>query len=335
MVSCSGVIRMCSTAFSEDAAHFPDGRLLAVATPTNEAEIVRVLQTSSSVLAIGAQSSLTGGATPMGDVVLSTSRMNRILDVTGHRVRAQPGVTLTDLDTALRRTGHYYPPAPTFAGAFVGGIVATNAAGAATFKYGATRSWVEALTVVLASGDVLDVERGVTRAHPDGYFEIELADRRACVPVPRYRMPEVPKLAAGYFAAPGMDLIDLFVGIGRHARNHQRGHAARRAGATVAVPCLRAARHAPRRDRIRHATPQRGQGDVAIAGLERSGRIGHRAHGCKMPGASSRRRRRSSVRPRRAGRGDRAPGHARADVRHDRRGRLRSDWTLPRSRHGA
>jgi D-lactate dehydrogenase (cytochrome) len=200
------------TAFSEDAAHFPDGRLLAVATPTNEAEIVRVLQTSSSVLAIGAQSSLTGGATPMGDVVLSTSRMNRILDVLGHRVRAQPGVTLTDLDTALRRTGHYYPPAPTFAGAFVGGIVATNAAGAATFKYGATRSWVEALTVVLASGDVLDVERGVTRAHPDGYFEIELADRRACVPVPRYRMPEVPKLAAGYFAAPGMDLIDLFVG---------------------------------------------------------------------------------------------------------------------------
>lgn len=199
-------------AFSEDAAHFPDGRPLAVAAPTNEAEIVRVLQTSSSVLAIGAQSSLTGGATPMGDVVLSTSRMNRILDVTGHRVRTQTGVTLTDLDAALRHAGHYYPPAPTFTGAFVGGIVATNAAGAATFKDGATRSWVEALTVVLASGDVLDIERGVTRAHPDGYFEIELADRRVCVPVPHYRMPEVAKLAAGYFAAPAMDLIDLFIG---------------------------------------------------------------------------------------------------------------------------
>jgi D-lactate dehydrogenase (cytochrome) len=32
------------------------------------------------------------------------------------------------------------------------------------------------------------------------------------VPVPRYRMPDVPKLSAGYFAAPGMDLVDLFIG---------------------------------------------------------------------------------------------------------------------------
>ena len=30
--------------------------------------------------------------------------------------------------------------------------------------------------------------------------------------MPRYRMPHVPKVSAGYFAAPGMDLIDLFIG---------------------------------------------------------------------------------------------------------------------------
>ncbi len=66
--------------------------------------------------------------------------------------------------------GRYYPPAPTFTGAFVGGTVATNAAGAATFKYGTTRDWVQALTVVLPTGDALDVHRGATRAHPDGYF---------------------------------------------------------------------------------------------------------------------------------------------------------------------
>ncbi len=56
--------------------------------------------------------------------------------------------------------GKHYPPVPTFTGAFVGGIVATNAAGAATFKYGTTREWVRALTVVLASGDVLDIAAG-------------------------------------------------------------------------------------------------------------------------------------------------------------------------------
>ena len=106
----------------------------------------------------------------------------------------------------------YYPPAPTFTGAFVGGTVATNAAGAATFKYGTTRDWVEGLTIVLPTGDVLDIERGLVHAHPDGYFEVVGRTGTVRVPVPRYRMPDVPKLSAGYFAAPGMDLIDLFIG---------------------------------------------------------------------------------------------------------------------------
>jgi len=148
----------------------------------------------------------------MGDVVIATSRMNRIVRIDRDHVRAQAGVTLTDLDAALRQNGRHYPPVPTFMGACVGGIAATNAAGAATFKYGTTRAWVRGLTVVLANGDVLDLERGETRAHPDGYFDIELSDRVARVPIPRYRMPAVPKLSAGYFAEPEMDLVDLFVG---------------------------------------------------------------------------------------------------------------------------
>ena len=164
------------------------------------------------MLPIGAQSSLTGGATPRGDTVLSTSRLNRIIDIGSHRVRVEAGVTLAELDRALAGAGRYYPPAPTFAGAFVGGTVATNAAGAATFKYGTTRDWVEAMTVVLPTGDVLDIERGAVHAHTDRYFELILGRGTVRVPVPRYRMPDVPKLSAGYFAAPGMDLIDLFIG---------------------------------------------------------------------------------------------------------------------------
>src|SRR5262249_60226076 len=87
-------------------------------------------------------------------------------------------------------------------------------AGAATFKYGSTREWINGLTVVLASGDVLDIERGVTRAHPDGFFDLELPARTIRVPVPSYRMPAVRKLSAGYFAEREMDLIDLFIGSG-------------------------------------------------------------------------------------------------------------------------
>lgn len=196
----------------EDAAHFPGGHAAGVAAPSSEAQVAALLQTAGPVLPIGAQSSLTGGATPMGEVVLSTARLNEVLDIGPDWVRVQPGVTLVDLDAALSKAGKYFPPTPTYTGAFVGGIIATNAAGAATFKYGTTRDWVRALTVVLPNGDVLDIERGTTVADPDGWFEIALRDRTARIQVPRYQMPKVPKLSAGYFAAPGMDLIDLFIG---------------------------------------------------------------------------------------------------------------------------
>src|SRR5256885_3760671 len=200
------------SAFLEDAAHYPGGNADGLIAGTSEADVANLLRGSSPVLCVGAQSSLTGGATPMGDVVLTTSRMNRIVRIDAESVRVEAGVTLSDLDAALRNAGKYYPPVPTFMGAFVGGTIATNAAGAATFKYGTTRDWVQAITVVLPGGEVLDIERGQVTAHPDGYFEIESGRRTIHVPVPSYRAPQVAKLAAGYCAAPDMDLIDLFFG---------------------------------------------------------------------------------------------------------------------------
>ncbi len=185
--------------FLEDAAHFPGGHAAAIAQPRSEAEVADVLRASAAVLPIGAQSSLTGGATPMGEVLLGTMRLNRILDIGDDWVRVQPGVTLADLDAALADAGKLYPPAPTFTGAFVGGTVATNAAGAATFKYGTTREWVRGLRVVLASGEVIAAARGARKAS-------EL------VPVPSYRLPRVPKCSAGYYADADMDLVDLFIG---------------------------------------------------------------------------------------------------------------------------
>ncbi len=194
-----------------DAANFPGGHAAGIVFPRTTADVVDVLATSASVLPVGAQSSLTGGATPMGETILATTKMNRIIDVEPGLITVEPGVTVAAMQERLTEAGAWFPPAPTFTGAFAGGIVATNAAGAATFKYGSTRDWVEALTVVLADGTVLDVRRGTQRAGHGG-FEIETASGRVSVPVPTYRMPDVAKRSAGYHAAPGMDLIDLFIG---------------------------------------------------------------------------------------------------------------------------
>jgi D-lactate dehydrogenase (cytochrome) len=196
----------------EDAAHFPGGHADGFARPRTEAEISGLLQASARVLPIGAQSSVTGGATPDGGLILSTERLTSITDAGPVHVRAGAGVPLVLLQQWLAERGRWYPPVPTFTGAWAGGVASTNAAGAATFKYGTTRDWVDGLTVVLACGCVLGIERGSVAADQGRGFEITCVHGTRTVKPGTYRMPAVPKCSAGYFAAPEMDLIDLFVG---------------------------------------------------------------------------------------------------------------------------
>ena len=199
-------------AVEHDAANYPGGKAVGLVRPRSEAEVAIILQRYAKILPIGVQSSLTGGATPRGEVVLSLERQNRILESRSESVRVQTGLSLHALQEALALDNKYYPPVPSYNGASVGGVISTNAAGAATFKYGSTRPWIQALTVVLASGEVLDLERGQCYAHPDGYFEIVGPTGLTRLPIPSYQMPQVAKCSAGYYAAPQMDLIDLFIG---------------------------------------------------------------------------------------------------------------------------
>ncbi len=183
-----------------------------MAWPRSEAAVAALIRNASQVLAIGAQSSVTGGATPAGGLIISTAKLTGI-QLYGDHARVGAGVPLSALQAELSTRSRWYPPVPTFTGAFAGGVVATNAAGAATFKYGSTRDWVEALTIVLASGDVLELSRGECVADDDRRVEIKGVDGRVTpITMPSYRMPDVPKRSAGYFAAPGMDLIDLLIG---------------------------------------------------------------------------------------------------------------------------
>jgi D-lactate dehydrogenase (cytochrome) len=186
--------------FLHDAARYPGGHAAGVARPRTVEEVASVLRDPSAlrILPVGAQSSLTGGATPFGDIVVSTERLTSIA-IEGDRVRAGAGVALQTIQDALAADGRWLPPVPTYLGATAGGAVATCAAGAATFKYGTVRPWVEALSVVLADGRVLRVERGQQPAS-------------SLVSLPPLQMPDVPKCSAGYFIAPGMDLIDVFIG---------------------------------------------------------------------------------------------------------------------------
>ena len=200
--------------FLSDAAHVPGGTAEGVVFPSSVDEVAAIVAAARHILPVGAQSSLTGGATPRGDLVLSTRRLAHIEEPRDGKIRVGAGVPLSELHRFLAARDLYYPPAPTFDGAFVGGTIATNAAGPATFKYGVTRHWLNGVTLVLADGSILDLTRGDVCASDDGRFEIETISRGVVtVRVPTYTVPtHLPKLSAGYLAFRGMDLIDLFTG---------------------------------------------------------------------------------------------------------------------------
>jgi D-lactate dehydrogenase (cytochrome) len=195
------------SSYLADAAHFPGGHAEGIVFPRTADEVADAIRGARAVLPIGAQSSLTGGATPMGELLISTARLDRIVDYSAGRVTVEAGVTVEALQAFLAGHDAWFPPAPTFTGATAGGIAATNAAGAATFKYGSTRDWVQGVRVVLADGSVVNCSRGEVQA-AGGVLPI----RGIPVPVPGYALPRVAKKSAGYFAEPGMDAVDLFVG---------------------------------------------------------------------------------------------------------------------------
>ncbi len=89
--------------------------------------------------------------------------------------------------------------------------MSTNGSGARSYFYGAARRHVQALRVVLVGGDVLALRRDHARA--DGLsFVLETESGRTLAgTIPPYTMPAV-KHAAGLYACPDMDLLDLFVG---------------------------------------------------------------------------------------------------------------------------
>lgn len=105
----------------------------------------------------GAGTGLAGGCTPIcGGVVICTMRMNKILsyDLENFAVTVQPGVLLQQLADDALQHGCMYPPDPGEKMATLGGNVSTNAGGMRAVKYGCTRDYVRALTVVLPTGEI-------------------------------------------------------------------------------------------------------------------------------------------------------------------------------------
>jgi D-lactate dehydrogenase (cytochrome) len=208
--------------FLADASYLEGGYASSVIFPETADEVAEILAKASSektpVTVSGAGTGTVAGRVPFGGIVLATDKLNRIGPIAldddgGGRATAEAGVILSDFQRAVESEGLLYPPDPTERSCFLGGNVATNASGARTFKYGATRNYVERLKIALPTGEVIDIRRGDLHADATGRIVIALPSGRTIkAQLPSYRMPQVRKNASGYYVAAGMDLLDLFIG---------------------------------------------------------------------------------------------------------------------------
>ncbi len=107
----------------------------------------------------GAGTSTEGNPVPTaGGLVVDLTQMNAILDIRPGDLQAdvQPGVYRRELNRKTGKHGLFFPPDPG-ADATIGGMIANNASGVRTIKYGATRDYIMKMTVVMPDGEILEM----------------------------------------------------------------------------------------------------------------------------------------------------------------------------------
>ncbi len=208
--------------FLEDTSVLQGGHTDGVYLPETYSDVSEVLarcyQNRTRVTLSGNGTGTTGGRIPFGGVTLAFHRLNKILDIRkfsdgSGRATVQAGALLFDVQREVELLGMLYTPDPTERYCFIGGTIANNSSGARTFKYGATRPYVERLKLAFADGDVMDIHRGAIFADAQNVMDFTTPrGRHYRFQLPNYVMPKTSKHVAGFYARPQMDLIDLFIG---------------------------------------------------------------------------------------------------------------------------
>jgi len=150
--------------YAEDWRKLYRGRTPAVIRPANTEEISAVIrlcgQAKIPLVPQGGNTSMVGGASPMEDgseFILALSRLNRVRDIDSldMTMTLEAGVTLKAAQNAALEAGCMLPLSISSEGtAQIGGVLATNAGGNNTVRYGNARDLVLGLEVVLADGEI-------------------------------------------------------------------------------------------------------------------------------------------------------------------------------------
>ena len=202
--------------YLKDASNY-HGSADIVYIPEDEKELIDIVDECFSkkipISVSGAGTGLGGARVPLGGAVISLEKLNKIINVDTQKNIAvvQPGVLLYELETELEKYGLFYPPNPTEKNSSLGGNIGTNASGSRTFKYGATRNYIEGMKLILSNNNLVYLKRGENISDTKSISFNNIEGEKITVPKPAYKMPSI-KHTAGYYSADNMDAIDLFIG---------------------------------------------------------------------------------------------------------------------------
>ena len=149
---------------------------LAIALPASVEEVQAIVRWARAegvaIVPSGGRTGLSGGAVAAnGELVLSLERMRRVLDFdpVDRTLTVEAGAPLEAVQEAARGHGLQYPVDFAARGSCtIGGNIATNAGGIRVLRYGNTREQVAGLKLVTATGELLDLNRGLVK-NSSGY----------------------------------------------------------------------------------------------------------------------------------------------------------------------
>ena len=137
------------------------GQTPFLALPKTTEQVAAVVgvcfESGTPITTQGGNTGLVGGQIPMGEVLLSTEKLNAIrnIDAFDDVLTAEAGVTLSAVHAAAAEVRRRFPIGLASEGsATVGGIVSTNAGGTQVLRYGMARNLVLGLEAVLPNGEI-------------------------------------------------------------------------------------------------------------------------------------------------------------------------------------
>lgn len=182
-------------AHSEDASMYRR-EPLAVAYPRDAQDCAVILtfcrSENLSVHPWGAGTSRGGQPLGPGLVVDFRRHLNRILSFEDGILTVEPGATYAEVQKFLRARGRSFPPDPSYHQCTIGGMIANNAAGIRSVKYGGTAENLAALEFLTADGELHSTDVPDALAERVGIFL-----RRHRETITR-DFPSVEKNSSGY-----------------------------------------------------------------------------------------------------------------------------------------